>query len=251
MGNEIEQNQNLEPMKLCKVPAFETSYSPNLISRKIRQAVNFCSIPDQDVDITEEAVQTLKLKEEGTTKVVEEGAFTISSTVGIESSKDGTDATSKKSEAKDDITINCPSPRFGSLMAIDKGLLYLFGGMVEDSNDKQLTHKDFYALGTVIQIYTVFSKYVIFAKITIFFLDEFDTSKLDKWSFKSVKIIFKDCLILDHCMFFVSDIHKMDEWETLIESDIKTLKLEDSDLSDDDEDDESDSDEDSEEMDVS
>ena len=173
------------------------------------------SFTDQEVDITEEAVQTLKLKEEGTTKVVEEGAFTISSTIGIESSKDGTDTTLKKLEAKDDIVINCPSPRFGALMAIDKGLLYLFGGMVEDSNDKQLTHKDFYALGTVSQIYTGLSNYWLF-----------------------------------HDYVSFSDIHKMDEWETLIESDIKTLKLEDSDLSDDEED-ESDSDDDSEDMDVS
>ena len=87
--------------------------------------------------------------------------------------------------------------------------------MVEDSNDKQLTHKDFYALGTVSQIYTGLSNYLLF-----------------------------------HDYVSFSDIHKMDEWETLIESDIKTLKLEDSDLSDDEED-ESDSDEDSEDMDVS
>ena len=126
------------------------------------------SFTDQEVDITEEAVQTLKLKEEGTTKVVEEGAFTISSTIGIESSKDGTDTTLKKLEAKDDIVINCPSPRFGALMAIDKGMLYLFGGMVEDSNDKQLTHKDFYALGTVSQIYTGLSNYWLFHDCFLF-----------------------------------------------------------------------------------
>lgn len=142
---------------------------------------------DESVDMTEEAVQSLKLKE-GTTKVVEEGAFTISSTVGIESKLENEGI--KKSATSEDICINCPSPRFGSSLAIDKGLLYLFGGMVEDSNDKQLTHKDFYVL----------------------------------------------------------DFHKMDEWETLIESDIKTLKLEDSDVSDDD----SESDEDdSDDMDVS
>ena len=59
------------------------------------------------------------------------------------------------------------------------------------------------------------------------------------------------CQIIGYFMTVsFSDIHKMDEWETLIESDIKTLKLEDSDLSDDEED-ESDSDEDSEDMDVS
>ena len=84
----------------------------------------------------------------GTTKVVEDGAFTITSTVGIE--------TNAKEEAADDPLASKfsqmqifkgPSPRFGSLMAIKQGALYLFGGMVEDSNDRQLTHKDFYSLG--------------------------------------------------------------------------------------------------------
>ena len=32
-------------------------------------------------------------------------------------------------------------------MAIKQGILYLFGGLVEDSNDRQFTHKDLYALG--------------------------------------------------------------------------------------------------------
>jgi len=117
---------------------------------------------DQDID---EAVQNLKLKEEGTTKVVEDGAFTISSTVGIETKNDISDKNIKKSDSKDEILKAGPSPRFGSQLAIDKGNLYLFGGMVEDSNDRQLTHKDFYSI----------------------------------------------------------DIHKFDEWEILIESDIKTL----------------------------
>ena len=40
-----------------------------------------------------------------------------------------------------------PSPRFGAQMAIKQGILYLFGGLVEDSNDRQFTHKDLYALG--------------------------------------------------------------------------------------------------------
>ena len=47
---------------------------------------------EQEID---EAVQNLKLKEEGTTKVVEEGAFTISSTVGIETKNDTSDKTVK------------------------------------------------------------------------------------------------------------------------------------------------------------
>ena len=63
-----------------------------------------------------------------------------------------------------------PSPRFGAQMAIKQGILYLFGGLVEDSNDRQFTHKDLYCL----------------------------------------------------------DFHKLDEWEVIIESDLKTMEWEDS-----------------------
>ena len=51
-----------------------------------------------------------------------------------------------------------PSPRFGSQLAIDKGNLYLFGGMVEDANDRQLTHKDFYSIGNYIITFYLFLK---------------------------------------------------------------------------------------------
>ena len=75
--------------------------------------------------------------------------FFICSTVGLATSKDTSEDNSiKKSESKD--LEDGPSPRFGTQLAIDKGVLYLFGGMVEDENDRQLTHKDFYALGMCI-----------------------------------------------------------------------------------------------------
>ena len=43
--------------------------------------------------------------------------------------------------------IGGPSPRFGSALTMRQGVLYLFGGMVEDDEDRQLTFKDFYSLG--------------------------------------------------------------------------------------------------------
>ena len=97
-------------------------------------------------------MQNLKLKEEGTTKIVEDGAFTISSTVGIET-KNAADKNVKKSDSKEEILKVGPSPRFGSQLAIDKGNLYLFGGMVEDANDRQLTHKDFYSIGNFLSFF--------------------------------------------------------------------------------------------------
>merc|ERR1712029_156110 len=114
-----------------------------------------------------------------TTKVVESGAFTISSTVGTSKDKKLPDeASSKKSgnQSSLDIDIGGPSPRFGSAMTVRQGVIYLFGGMVEDEEDRQLTFKDFYSL---------------------------DTKKLD-------------------C------------WETIVESDIKTMEFYESDDSEDD-----------------
>merc|ERR1711981_899169 len=160
MGNKLELSGKKDPTKKDKLT------EENMVEE------------DQEID---QAVKNLKLKEEGTTKIVEDGAFTISSTVGIETKNDISDKNIKKSDSKDEILKAGPSPRFGSQLAIDKGNLYLFGGMVEDSNDRQLTRKDFYSI----------------------------------------------------------DIHKFDEWEILIESDIKTLKLEDSESSGEDDDTES------------
>ena len=42
--------------------------------------------------------------------------------------------------------VNYPSPRFGSAMVLRQSILYLFGGMFEDEEDRQLTFNDFYSL---------------------------------------------------------------------------------------------------------
>ena len=134
-----------------------------------------------EVEATEEAIEDMQINDkEGVTKVVEEGAFTISSTVGIETKeKPGEPTKSKVDKAFEKLLDKGPSPRFGAQMTIRQGILYLFGGMVEDSSDRQLTHKDLYSL----------------------------------------------------------DIHKLDEWEVIIEDDIKPLEESDDDSEDDSEDD--------------
>ena len=88
--------------------------------------------------------------------------------------------------------MNYPSPRFGSSLALRQSILYLFGGMFEDEEDRQLTFKDFYSL----------------------------------------------------------DIRKLDTWQTLIESDIKTMEWFESDDDEDEEDEDSEDNDDSDEMDV-
>ena len=84
------------------------------------------------------------------TKVVEDGAFTITSTIGLETKNSENKFEEAKLETKlsQMNLLKGPSPRFGAQMAIKQGILYLFGGLVEDSNDRQFTHKDLYALGT-------------------------------------------------------------------------------------------------------
>lgn len=98
--------------------------------------------------MNEETTEESEEKNEGITKVVEDGAFTIVSTVGIEQPE----LAKKKDENLEDKfsqmnIFKGPSPRFGAQLAVKQGILYLFGGMVEDSNDRQLTHKDLYSLG--------------------------------------------------------------------------------------------------------
>merc|ERR1740128_1361079 len=85
-------------------------------------------------------MEDLALGETGTTtKTVESGAFTVSSTVGE----------AEKQNIGDLKVKDCfvPSPRFGSQMVFKGGSLYLFGGIIE-SGEKDITLKDFYSLDT-------------------------------------------------------------------------------------------------------
>jgi len=77
------------------------------------------------------------------TVTVESGAFTISSTVGGESST--SESKGSAEEKLKDVFI--PSARFGSGLAFKGGTLYLFGGTFEDG-EKDITLKDFYSLDT-------------------------------------------------------------------------------------------------------
>ena len=82
---------------------------------------------------------------------VEEGAFTITSTVGTGSDFakefEATEKSSTPERASAGGGGGGPSPRFGAAMSVAKsGQLFLFGGMIEDG-DKQITLNDFYCLG--------------------------------------------------------------------------------------------------------
>ena len=75
---------------------------------------------------------------------VEEGAFTITSTVGTEVTEGQSQASGSAATSKTKAYVPCA--RFGANLAVKAGVLYLFGGMVEDG-DRQYTLKDFYFLG--------------------------------------------------------------------------------------------------------
>jgi phosphopantothenoylcysteine synthetase/decarboxylase len=104
------------------------------------------------------------------------------------------------------------SPRFSAQLAVKQGSLYLFGGLVEDG-DKQITLNDFYCLGKLfMSVYRIgYEQYMRFAFL---------------------------------------DLHKQDEWQTLIESDFKEMEWFDSDSDSEDDDDEEDDDEEEDEMDT-
>ena len=100
---------------------------------------------DLKEDNDEEEVEE---SEKGVTKTVEDGAFTITSTIGLETDKSGeTEAANLETKFSQLNIVKGPSPRFGAQLAMKQGTLYLFGGLVEDSNDRQFTHKDLYSLG--------------------------------------------------------------------------------------------------------
>lgn len=77
---------------------------------------------------------------------MEDGAFTVTSTIGLESSSsnNGSNGDAKGEPSK--FTAFAPSPRFGSSLAIKQGMLYLFGGSIEDG-DVTYTLKDMYCIG--------------------------------------------------------------------------------------------------------
>ncbi|CAB4061492.1 Probable phosphorylase b kinase regulatory subunit beta,Phosphorylase b kinase regulatory subunit beta [Lepeophtheirus salmonis] len=115
----------------------------------------------KDVEMTEEK------EKEPATVTVESGAFTITSTKS---------------------NVFTPSPRYGSGLVVKQGLLYLYGGVVEDSKSRQITLRDFYTL----------------------------------------------------------DLRKLEEWETIIESDYSSMEWVESESEEEDDD----SDEESDEMDT-
>jgi len=84
--------------------------------------------------------------EEPKTLTVESGAFTISSTIGLQESN-GKSEGSSKADAIDSKLFNVPTPRFNAGITFKGGRLYLYGGMVE-TGDKDLTLCDFHWLDT-------------------------------------------------------------------------------------------------------
>lgn len=82
------------------------------------------------------------------TVTVEDGAFTITSTIGTASAEPGTSKEAAAASASGGASAApfTPSPRMSPGMTVKQGLLYLFGGTVEDG-DKQYTLKDFYSIG--------------------------------------------------------------------------------------------------------
>jgi hypothetical protein len=80
--------------------------------------------------------------------VSDDGIFkvTVSSVTSVSSSQQNVDSSSEAQQAF------TPSPRMNCGLAVKHGLLYLYGGLIEDG-DKQFTLSDFYSLGTKHSVY--------------------------------------------------------------------------------------------------
>jgi len=107
---------------------------------------------DEMASGADEAAETAEADQlaEEATKVIESGAFTITSTVNAAAAPDSKDSSKATSSAPKPTPsdVGGPSPRFGSALTNRQGVIYLFGGMVEDAEDRQLTFNDFYSLDT-------------------------------------------------------------------------------------------------------
>ena len=80
---------------------------------------------------------------------MEEGIFTVTSTVASKAKAASNLASSSSSGAAAAPSVMVPSPRYGSGIVVKQGILYLYGGVFEDKDDRQITFNDFYCIGTI------------------------------------------------------------------------------------------------------
>merc|ERR1711997_672835 len=76
---------------------------------------------DNDEDPDEEASTSMVDEEDGVTKVVEDGAFTITSTVGLKTKEPAAVDTQLEGKFGQLNLFKGPSPRFGAQLAIKQG----------------------------------------------------------------------------------------------------------------------------------
>lgn len=92
------------------------------------------------IDSGDTEENTMEVDEPKEVVVADDGVFTV--TVGPAPVSNRTDPATKVEEN----AVFVPSGRMNSGLAVKHGVLYLYGGMVEDG-DKQLALCDFYSLG--------------------------------------------------------------------------------------------------------
>lgn len=86
-----------------------------------------------------------------------------------------TTAFAQSSNGNENATANCPCPRMSTMMAIQKSILYLYGGLIE-KGEKQFTLNDMYSLGK--PLFLILVRCNIFLCAILSFLD---LHKLDEW----------------------------------------------------------------------
>lgn len=179
---------------------------PSLKKRRRKQDDGEDDGDNDDEDDKEDKEEMEVTKTEPTVVTSDDGIFTVTLGPALSST------TNSIEEKKNNVFTPCP--RISSGMVVKNNILYLYGGMYEDG-DRQYTLNDFYSLGNI----------------------------LFKLIINLILVFIKNLIQLMY--FALLDIHKLDEWQTIITDDLSSITWLDSDDSDNSDNSESDDSDDS------
>lgn len=117
--------------------------------RALKEDDKEASEEEEEVDETHLQKISISSKESSKTVTVEEGIFTVTSTVVSEPKASTSLALALPPVTTEGETspVLVPLPRYSSGMAIKQGFLFLYGGIFEDKDERQITFNDFYCIG--------------------------------------------------------------------------------------------------------
>lgn len=97
---------------------------------------------EEDMEVTQQGVEGLQLEAPATAPAQEDSVFKVT----MAAPSTSTTAQDTASDCGMEIDSFWPSRRMNTALAVKSGLLYLYGGALEDDKDRQLTLSDMYSL---------------------------------------------------------------------------------------------------------